>query len=298
MPLRLLVNGFFRSGTTIVWRILKESNPYYRVYYEPCHERLFLLVRDYWLNREADPLHETVLFDEYLLDMDFLDALRWHHPNVGIVFPTSCDELLSYVKLFHDSDTPIILQSNRWHFFLDKIAASYGCGVVHIVRNPFDVYRSIIRSSFRFGSFLKKILRIGLGPFIRGRFFYIDEMYKYIEMRYGCSPYDLGILDRILWRFKAMNRFFGVWIVSNFVALKKIQKVGGNVLCYEEIVRNPGKSKSVFESFGVHFDYAGKLRPANRNSFMTFDEEQRFLSIAKSIGLYEESLHILSRVIF
>jgi hypothetical protein len=41
MAVKLIVNGYFRSGTSIIWKILKESNLDYTVYYEPCHESLF-----------------------------------------------------------------------------------------------------------------------------------------------------------------------------------------------------------------------------------------------------------------
>ena len=40
MAIKILINGFFRSGTTLIWSILKDCNPKYLVLYEPFHPSL------------------------------------------------------------------------------------------------------------------------------------------------------------------------------------------------------------------------------------------------------------------
>jgi hypothetical protein len=43
--IKLILNGSFRSGTIMLWKIMRDSNPGMLVFYEPLHSELFGYIR-------------------------------------------------------------------------------------------------------------------------------------------------------------------------------------------------------------------------------------------------------------
>jgi hypothetical protein len=225
----VVVNGYFRSGTSILWRQLAAANPGRKVVYEPCHNDLFRAVHRARLGLVND-LHQFATWSNYLeLSDRELQRLRWSHPNLnGRVLPENYPALAWYIANLQEVfGADAVLQTNRWQFFLGDIAGA-GAEVLHIIRNPFSVYASISRN----GDHKKRRhptekLRGLLNPADR---FYGWRMRQEIGSRYGHR-------SRFWQRLQPFETFVYCWVISNHAALNALGR--GRTFTYEEICLAP-----------------------------------------------------------
>lgn len=240
----VVVNGYFRSGTSILWRQLKTANPDRKVIYEPCHNDLFrALLRA--RQGQVNDLHKFKTWNTYFaLDEDALQRLRWSHPNLdGHVLPASYPALAWYIKnlqaVFGEN---AVLQTNRWQFYLGDIARD-GAETLHVIRNPFSVYASISSNGDlkKRRNPLEKLRRL-LNPSNR---FYGWQMRQEIGRRYGhrCHGWQ---------RLQPFETFVYCWVLSNHAALDALGH--HRVFCYEEICLAPARFQQRLQQSGLQFD--------------------------------------------
>ncbi|MFK7779650.1 MAG: sulfotransferase domain-containing protein [Candidatus Gracilibacteria bacterium] len=251
MALKLIVNGYFRSGTSIVWKILKDSNNDYTVFYEPCHEALFDLVSDYEKSsNKKNTLHGMDIWEEYTKNPDFFNKLRFIHPNILKPVPVNYSKIKNYVNAFNELDENTILQTNRWHLFLDFLGKDFDCEIIHIIRNPIDVYNSIINKAFEKNQYIKKII-------YKNRSFNINIWYQELSKFYP-ELYQNRLYNSKYNLLFPFEMFIVVWVLTNYYALLKLNK--RNIIIYEKLLYSPDEYKKKIEKLGFKFEYKKILK--------------------------------------
>jgi len=289
MSLDTIINGYFRSGTTIFWQIVAESNPDYAVFYEPCNTALFHKLRAHNSHRDPDPIHEINLWDEYFKHDELIERLRWAHPNLNEPFPTDYPTLEAYAEVFHRLPSKVILQTNRWQFHLACLHHSFDCKIIHIIRNPISIFRSVQEASLKNRSAIYRSATQLLSPILQRRAFRMDSNFGFIWKRYGIPPTEKNPIKRIQFFFNAFDQHFIAWIISNYVALKQLEKTQGLLICYEDAIRSPVTTKQRIEEHSpISFDKCHKLREDPDALFLPGDHQVILDELAKSYALNVE----------
>jgi len=236
-------NGYFRSGTTLFWNILRLSNPDADVFYEPFHTELFVHLS---LRQEnpLDPLHQLPVFNTYFKYPDFISKLRKYFPNYDQPFPLHPDLTFKYLNLFNELPNKVILQANRLHFLYDEISTNFpNCKIIHIIRHPLDIYLSIITIHKKYYSHLSL-----------GQVFYTDDIFRWIYSRFGLPKLTDSRRDLIFNDFLA--KILSCWIIANYHALL-ITQDNYNILVirYEDLItKKEIVSQKVFNFCNINFD--------------------------------------------
>lgn len=290
MGIKLVVNGYFRSGTTAIWAELKRSNPGYKVLYEPCHEKLPLIL-DSQIGK-VEKLHGKSLWDEYgILDIRSTD-IRRVHPNIGSVFPSNSLLLKGYLQYFEHFDDNLILQTNRWHEFLGVVRDITEAKVVHVIRNPFDVYLSFKQSIYKDTSGPSKAVSFFKNHVFGYDFFYVDELYKFTKSRTSKGDtYYQGAKRRAKDLVKRrLEKFFYCWLFYNACAIEDCERRGGKVFLYENLAN--GTFENYLKEYGISFDSSNMH---SKRDIGINEEEKKWLeSFALSNGLRYEIFSILN----
>lgn len=298
MAVKLVVNGYFRSGTTIIWRALKEANPDISVFYEPCHGDLLKHIDRVQSNREISTLHNMHLWDEYLIDQSLLKDIKFYHPNTGKSFPSSITDFIEYINVFDKHSAQYILQSNRWHFYLQALSSRMGFNVIHVIRSPLDVYESIKNKYIdeTCSTSLKIIKKIFL-PFINGDVFETDNFYEYLFWRYqrNVSPLTRKVKFQKK-RWSLFEKFVFVWTLSNYEAIRQVTECDGDILVYEKMENDPAYAEDIFSKYSVEFNADMIInRPGSR--FIGGDGVDALFRTARKVGVLEEYTYILDKII-
>ncbi len=289
MPVKLIANGFFRSGTTLLWRVLRENNPACTVFYEPCHQELAEHIAKFREKPYLDPDHKLYLWNEYLKFDGLQEKINRLHPNLDndLIFPEDDEKLLDYVGMFDELEGETILQTNRWGFMLDKIVQRYGAMPLHMIRNPFDVFDSI---RYLYVSQFKGVvgcLKNLFAPLLAKRSFHMDVMLGQTLRRFDLSYPPLTAFDS----------FLVVWIISNYLAVKTADQHGIAVV-YEKLIDNPGGvGVEIEEKTGFRFrprSYINEPR-RRRNRFLEPNEIGELKKSSAKLGLAKELDFLIDR---
>jgi hypothetical protein len=303
MPIDIVVNGYFRSGTTFIWDFLKKEleGQNYISLYEPLHSNLSNLILQEKKNKKKNKLHNKILFEDYLkLNEETLYKLIKNNPNANNFGINSDIELKYYLDIIHNISIPIFLQPNRLHFHLDIIFENYTRNVIHTIRHPLDVWLSIVNAYGKDSSsetLPKKTLRFLLKPFRLKYSFEIEKNFKWIYYKIG-YPLNLGesLSTRILNFFNAFEKFVVVWTVSNYYAIKSIKKNNGLLLVYESIICKPDMFINQIGNF-LSIDIKGYPNIKKQNYFKFKDSDiNKLRNTIDKYKLSEEFTYILNEV--
>ena len=162
MAIKFVMNGWFRSGTTILWKVMKESNPKLLHFYEPFslayHKSRKIFYGDVYANREklrrrSIKLHGFYPYEDYEKNGLYEKCLMMCEERYDPIVSRYDESVREYLDFFHTLGQDCTLQPNRCHFILKEIQKDFGCNVLHIIRNPYRQVKSFKRSM----SFLQKI---------------------------------------------------------------------------------------------------------------------------------------------
>ncbi len=297
--IKFILNGYFRSGTTLLWKIMRDSNPDMYVFCEPLHNDLFnAMHREQVLNQYGHGYSTT---SEYIaLGEEFLTRVRQSHPLLGTdVYTYKVDEVVKYLNIYDSLDKPVILQPDRMHFLLSDIADVFDCKVAHIIRHPLEVFLSVMFSSPK----LKTVRKLtGIDPcFLRllhnSNPFFLEEQYDFICRYFGLlqtlnTPYGKYIYPKRYY----LERFIICWTISNWYAVNEIDKANGLIVRYEDIV---SRSEDTFQTLE---EYSGvKFNPMNAkintNSIKKYknSDVSRCLFLAEKVGVLEKYRYLMER---
>jgi len=295
MPINVVVNGFFRSGTTFIWSYLKESLEKHISLYEPLNPDLALL-----LNREkqgiTNSLHDKYVFKDYLdLKEDLLNQILRNHPNTGGRGLGSDLEIFNYLDLINSIEGNVFIQPNRLHFYLDAINDRYTNNIVHIIRNPLDVYSSINKAAYALvENELKQFLHQILKPLMLSRSFELKQSFDWIISKYGYpANYKDTISSRLFSRFNTFEIFVLVWTISNFFALKSCVEKNLLFVPYEFIVQNPLGFK---EKIADYLEHPEMKMPEVKFKNRIKKYEGRFKNCIKKLQIEKEYKYIIELI--
>ncbi len=239
--IKFILNGSFRSGTTVLWKIMRESNPDMYVFWEPLNNELFLEI-----HREQNMKlceHGGYVTTEYITHgEDFLKSLRQTHPLIGEgVFTFKANEVIDYLKIFESLGKPVILQPNRMHFIISNISKTFDCKVAHLIRHPLDVFNSVMFSSPKL-KYLQKTFGVNL-YLLRllkaSNQFFLNEQCNFILHYFGLLPNKPNNKYLHPKRY-LLERFLLAWTISNWYAVAGIDSVSGMIVRYEDCVAGDG----------------------------------------------------------
>ena len=270
--IRLILNGYYRAGTTILYRIMRDSNPDLLHLYEPLTPDIAEKI--FWKGDLR--LHGFNAYKCYLNKrIDFGRFIALHKKTVrGKDFiPTSLEEVRELFDFFHNLPVDTTVQPNRCHLILEFLSKRYNCPFIHIIRNPVDtwisqVYTPLLKEKigrYEWAKRLSPVYRFILTKYLPSRKwcngFYIEEDYSIIK-KFGV-PEAENHLDKML----------VIWTVFNYTAYKQAKISDGMIVYYEEFARNPEKWLEKMSKFsGVNFDlkFAEIVKPK-----ITRDEKLR-----------------------
>lgn len=144
----IFVTARFRSGSTLIWNLLRQVKGL-TTYYEPCHDNLLAHIQ---ADTPVQDSHRCVAsyWDEYKPLVEELPALHRHEFGVTDLLLEAADEwpgLEKYIgALIERSPERPVLQFNRMDFRLPWLKARFpNATTIHLFRNPRDQWHSMTR---------------------------------------------------------------------------------------------------------------------------------------------------------
>jgi hypothetical protein len=187
------------------------------------------------------------------LDENEFSKLLRNHPNTNKLGIANDKALLEYLNIYNGFKKDSFLQSNRYHLFLSEIKKEYSPTLIHIIRDPNNVFASIKKAYTGNSCGVKKILKqikLILGP---GDFFGNKSEFAYLIQKTGKPKviYQNWKLKYFA-RPKFYERVIINWTLSNYYALQSIAQNGDKLIVYEQMVSQPD---SVFSELSNLFGF-------------------------------------------
>ncbi len=297
MPVKSIINGFFRSGTTLLWKLIRDSSYDSICLYEPDHPFLAYHLKNYEIHKKMDPLHKLPVWEDYFkLDMPSRQKICLENPFTKDKFAPSPSSINDYVNKIDKLDEKIILQTNRFHFALGEIKTNKKIKKIHIVRNPYDVFKSINRNYLLGKKGIIRLIKLLVKPIYKSSSMGIDKMVSWIASHTGV-PMGLarpGIKPIIFLRYSFFELFIICWIVSNYHALISINENMDMCISYEKLVT---ETKNVLKDISSYLnidDLNEDLVIKKQCGRLPLCINTRIISIVKKHNLQQEWDYISS----
>jgi len=278
MAIEYIIDGFYRSGSTAVWKIVKENNKKYSVFYEPFHPDLRLKLQE----KSKDQLHNLELWNEYNFlknDKEFKRTIN----KLKINSLYSKEFIFEYLS-FYDKEKSI-LQTNRSSFNYKLIRKFYKkVKIIYLVRNPLSIALSLKKyhSKKNINTFWSKAYYLKNGyQFINSTFSIINMINvcynKYdFPKSWGKSSYRKFVTEDII------SLVAIAWLCHVYIAFKsnEIDKM----IMYEKLVQSNLKLDYLIDD--LRFDYRDMVSEVFIENYSTAKE------IYKSFDLSEEYSYV------
>lgn len=297
MPIKYIFNGYYRSGTTLIWEILKTSNPDYVVFYEPLHPQLSMVLKKYFHAKDKiDKLHGKELWEEYFeKGKPFIKERERNHTFSKFIYPMNYRQLFNYIDVYQKLQENTILQTNRLHFHLKDAVKKYKIKAFHIIRNPIDVYNSLMVYYKNYAKWYMEIasyIKNRHSP--RSNTLKIKKNIEYTFCNYGIPPYwgEKKKKLRILRRPFATHLLS--WILSNYFAIKDYKNSNIDIVIYEKLLSYPEKVQNMITSTT---DLAFNILPVKRKKIeMEVYKSPQIVKTIELIGMKDEFNYILEAI--
>jgi hypothetical protein len=220
----VFITGRFRSGTTLLWNLFRQSDEF-TAFYEPFNERQ-------WFNPQmrggtVDSTHRGV--DDYWREFNGLDALtplydkNWIRNDLFMNEHSYMPSMKAFLDtIIESSPTRPILQFNRVDFRLAWLKKQYPkASIIHLYRNPRDQWCSFLTDKKRMNKDSVEQTYVDN--------FYLDiwceDLYRHFPFLHSQQtphPY---------------KRFYYIWKLSYIFG----QAHSNLSISYEDLVSNPEK---------------------------------------------------------
>ncbi len=304
--IHVIINGFHKSGSVLLWWIVKKSNPNSLCFYDPLDPKLFDIIYNPPQNSYKPLIWIDYLSDEFkeveLVFRHHHEVLRSKYANLlgsrfeYDVLPKEVGEVSPLFDTLNEIHPSIVIHSNRCHFILDKLAECYQCKFIHIVRNPIDTWVYYISSNSSSGIrslLVRKMLRaLKDKPFV-GNYtltklipkcrFVATKHHLLADYKLLCNYFDFNEPDDLL------DVLLIVWAFTNYEAWKQSQCGKGMVIYYEDIVQAPKFWMRYMRDFtGVSFDTT--FSTSIRSDYLTKSKSLRDTIVERldRLGLLEK----------
>lgn len=308
--IKLVFNGYYRSGTTMMFRIMQRSNPDKKVFWEPLQQGVYynLLKFDKGLKTGNKEYREFMYPYSELTDKKKTVLSKKHSFLVNRYFEDK-NGVMDYLKEFDELASENILQTNRAHFFLDEIAQRFNCKYVHIIRNPLDEWISFTKKDE--SKDLKQSSKKGLNDFKKlltgkNKFVTFHTLKTFLQF-YLSKPLSRGPfnLNREFGQIKKklglkvsveddFDKFILNWYYINKNALEQAKgSAKGKVVWYENILQNPQKELDKLSKFS-DVKFSRKAENIRKNDFgFAGKKVDEFWRKCKKLGIKEEIQNII-----
>ena len=279
MPIRCIVDGFFRSGTTMVWKILRDSNPGKTVFYEPLNPA----AKAKLALGEHNPVHRVHgirLWGEYAKlgkhQLDYLDGLtrQLHKKPSKYTF-------LEVMQFFDGLPGEIILQTNRLQPYMKLMENYQNVPLLYIIRNPKDVLNSIERYVSRIVE-NKGLLRATKefywkywqGAHPRSHYFGGWKPIDFMFEQYRLPTNWPQIRSYVLKNPQAM--YLINYVLRNYVALVECH-LGKHWVLYEDVVSKPEILGTLLAEYDIGFNYENEIEKRETDTGHYTDHEVLYM---------------------
>jgi len=299
--IKCIFNGYFRSGTTLIYKCIVNSGVDAAVFYEPFHENLLKNIY-FGYSKKIHNLED--LFEPYK-SIDIrqiknlsnsnkrkrIDRIFWWKDKYNLYKNKKKIEIIE--KIFNNLKSDVILQTNRYHLNYESINAK----IFHIIRNPIDVKNSLIRLRSNNRRNIRKIFYDLMGNFIpininfitkrKNNYWhsieYIEEINKIHNLKLNLKKiYNSGPDSIII-----------SWVLCNYFALKSL-KDKENIIIYEELITEPDNIiKNVYKKCSLILDKA-VIKSSNKNDYMKYFNIKNLVDIYRLREFYDFILKILA----
>jgi len=204
----LVINSYYRQGSTVVFKMLELSNPHSIVLCEPLHPNLFDILKRVKVG-ERDHLHGMPIWDHYFkIPYEYFIKLQEAHRDFTNVFEFK--EVKQYLDILHSIPQEVMFKSTRLHFVLHDVARHYGCKTIHIVRNPANTWMDFLHISIKRNEklFWKITLSRKMWNEI-GNAFFLGSNYDAIKKRFNLHDVKNNF-----------ERFMITWTYCNYYGMK------------------------------------------------------------------------------
>jgi len=251
MAVKWIINGYFRSGTTFLWeRFRSAADGNVLCLYEPLHPDLPGFIENRGRDESGRRLHQLELWSDYLrIQPARLKRILSCHPNLSARCCWRNEELAAYFREFHTLDKDVMIQCNRLHFDIQCVAELTGARIVHVVRNPVEVFHSIRHVYFTVRGPCRGLVRRIAYPF-RGK--YAFETAAWVNR--ARSEFSHTFTEAETCRPGLFPAFVLAWVSANYAAVQSLFPGRGMVCAYEELFLQPLRLAGDFQTFfGVPF---------------------------------------------
>jgi len=231
-------NGYYRTGTSIVWWILQRSNPNTVILYEPhscgVHNEFKTL------NPKADtvnPLHGMPIYKPYFMVPDDVRRrfLAMAKPK-PVYTKDDFEDAVKTVEMFHDINQRVIIQSNQLHLILHDFAEYFSCNYVHMVRDPVEVLYSHAGNPSNLRKRLQQLLVTYAPNYMIRKWMNHGENGKF-ELRYM-----MKVARELGWFKNTSNdwleKFLVMYVNYNYHVLENLDNKGC-IVRFEDLVKHP-----------------------------------------------------------
>lgn len=244
MPLKAILNGYYRSGTTIMWWILRLSNLDKPVLYELTSPVLLDFLRK-WEYGKIDGLHNLPIFDGYfMLPKLCLNSFMANQRGEDVYL--SHENAFRTLDPLHNCNREIIIKTCQLHLIINKVANKYGCNYVHLVRHPADVFYSHLGKEYRKDTRLMAICQLKVKDEMVDGAFWMKSIYEKASEHLNVKVKDNDYI----------GKFVVAWIFCNYNALKQVERSKrGLMIDFRRIAVDPHKSfAELADHLGVKMD--------------------------------------------
>ncbi len=231
-----ILNGYYRSGTTIWMKIIHDSNPGIAVLSEPTSPVVVDQIKAKGFTG-IEPLHGWAIFIGYskLREETFKEyCKRWkevmgkYSTMRGIM--TSWDDVKYLLEPFIECPERVFIKSNQLHLFLHRIERELGIPCLHIQRNLADNVAGHLTPEA-----LKNKIKASevLSAMQKPTMFFVDHVYNNLVEKLGIDFDAKVVLDKLVLSILICNKF----VDSKNVTIAHFESIDD---VYKKIIRKFG----------------------------------------------------------
>jgi len=246
--IRGVINGYYRTGTSIVWWILQQSNPETIILYEPHSIGLHNEFKT--LNPKADtvnPLHGMPIYKPYFMVSEevrrkFLETAK---PK-PVYTKDDFEDAIRTVEMFNNIDKRVVVQSNQLHPILHEFAKYFDCNYIHIVRDPAGVLYSYTGSPSKLKRRIQRLLVTHAPNYMISKWMNHGKTGKF-ELKYMMEvAKKLGYINS---GGDLLEKFVRMYVNYNYHVLENLDRKRGTIVKFEDLVRNPKFFNGIFWTY-------------------------------------------------
>lgn len=245
IPIKGIINGYYRTGTSIIWWILQQSNPEVVILYEPHSVGLHNDFKN--LKPDADtlnPLHGMPIYKPYfMIQKDIREEFFRRAKPKSVYTKKEFQDAVETVEMFDRIDKrEVIVQSNQLHLILHDFAEYFGCKYIHIIRDPAEVLYSHAESPSKVRQKIQQLL-VTLSPsYMISKWVDWGARGKF-ELKCAMQvARKLGWINGGDW----LEKFLRMYVNYNYHVLENLDERRGCIVRFEDLVEYPKFFSRIF----------------------------------------------------